>query len=288
MTGFGRASMDAPFGNLSVEIQSVNRKYLEVFISLPKELSKFEPEVRKWIGESISRGQVSLRLFLIPNAQALEALVPDLSLLKKWKKKWEKLAKELDLGAKAIDLSFLMQYLPVQTKQDFASDENLPIVRKCVEDAIGHLLKMKAKEGKVLTQDLSSRLKNLIQMLATVEKHTPDAAKKMRQKLFEKMEEVLKLGPDLEERLLREVALFAERVDVTEEITRLGSHFTLFQELLGSKEAVLGRKMDFLIQEMGREINTIGSKATDAKIAHLVVSMKSELEKMREQIQNLE
>lgn len=283
MTGFGRSILDAPYGRLVIELQSVNRKYLEVFVSLPKELSRFEPEVRKWVAETISRGQVSVRIFLIPNVGAVHNLLPDPSLLKELKKGWEKIAREVGTDPAEISLSFLTQYLPA--RQEVKEEDSAPL-KKGMDEALEGLLKMKKSEGKALAQDLSLRLKLLEKGIAHVEEFSPDATRKMREKLIEKMNEVLKMGPDVEERLLREVALFAERVDVTEEITRFKSHIEQFREML--KGGAVGRKMDFLIQEMGREVNTIGSKSMESKISHLVVEMKSELEKMREQIQNIE
>lgn len=286
MTGFGRAILDAPFGRLTVEIQSVNRKYLEVFVSLPKEFSRFEHEVRKWVGDAVSRGGVSVRIFLIPTLNAVEGLLPNVEVLKGLKKAWEKIAREIGSDPQLIDLPFIMQHFPSQPRQDVASDDDLEGLNKCVSEALKAFIAMKQTEGKALSLDLAGRINELERMLDEVEKHAPDATKKMRQKLFEKMEELLKSGPEVEERLLREVALFAERVDVTEEITRFRSHTAQFKSLL--KGGIVGRKMDFLIQEMGREVNTVGSKSMEAKIAHLVVEMKSELEKIREQVQNLE
>lgn len=286
MTGFGRAVVDAPFGRLTVEIQSINRKYLEIFVSLPKEFSRFEHEVRKWVGDAVSRGSVSVRIFLIPSSQGVEGLLPDVEILKGLKKGWEKIAREVGADPKRVDLPFIMQYFPIQPKQEIASDEDLAGLHRSMNEAIKALVLMKQTEGKVLAQDIAGRVKELERMIDEVEKHTPDATQKMRQRLFEKMEEVLKSSPEVEERLFREVALFAERVDVTEEITRFRSHATQFKSLL--KGGIVGRKMDFLIQEMGREVNTVGSKAMEAKIIHLVVEMKSELEKIREQVQNIE
>lgn len=288
MTGFGRAIFDAPFGRLTAEVQSVNRKYLEVFVSMPKEFARFEIEVRKWIGENISRGQISVRIFLNPNGEAVEHLLPDISLLKALKKGWDKAAKALKTDTDKVDLPFIMQYLPIGPKQDLGKEEDLEALRRCVKKAIEGLLKMKQAEGKALAQDLAGRLKKIERMIVEVEKLAPNAAQKMREKLQERLLEALKPGAELEERLLREVALFAERVDISEEITRLFSHIAQFEELLSPKQTSTGRKMDFLIQEMGREVNTIGAKSMEAKISHLVVELKSELEKMREQIQNIE
>lgn len=284
MTGFGRTVLEAPFGRLTVEIQSVNRKYLEVFISLPKEFSRFEPLLRKWVSDAVSRGQISVRIYLTPTANAIEELLPDIEVLKGLKKGWDKIAKQVGIDPKEVDLAFLMNYLPVLPSEP--SDEDLATLKKCALEAIHALVAMKQTEGKALARDLSERIKELERMIQEVEKHAPDATEKMRQKLFEKMEEILKSSPEMEERLLREVALFAERVDIAEEITRFRSHIAQFKTLL--KEDIVGRKMDFLLQEMGREINTIGSKSMETKISHLVVEMKSELEKMREQVQNIE
>jgi len=147
---------------------------------------------------------------------------------------------------------------------------------------------MKKVEGAALAKDLKGRLKALLVYIQKIEKYAPDATKKMRKKLQEKMEELFKMDDSFEERLLKEIAIFAERVDIAEELTRFHSHLTQFSGLLNPKGAVVGRKMDFLIQEMGREVNTIGSKSMESKISHLIVDMKSELEKMREQIQNIE
>lgn len=285
MTGFGRATLDAPFGKLIVEIQSVNRKFLEIFVSLPKEFGRFELEMRKWISELVSRGQVNVRLFLIPNE---EALLPDAKMLIGLKKGWEKISKQLGYDSDVVDLRFLMQVAPSMQKVEFARDEDALLLKKCVDEALDGLLQMKKAEGKALAQDMMKRLKELERKLDAIEKLTPDATARMREKLVEKMKDILKPGHETDDRLLREVALFAERVDVTEEITRLRSHFSQFKTMLDSKEGTVGRKMDFLIQEMGREVNTIGSKSMESKIAILVVDLKSELEKMREQIQNIE
>lgn len=286
MTGFGRAVLEAKLGKLTVEIQSINRKYLEVFVSLPKEFGRFESEIRKWVGEKISRGQVSVRIFLSPSAEGLTASLPDVKMLKELKKHWEKIAKALNTDPQEITLPFLIQNLPTQPRQELSSEADLAPLKSCVSKALDGLLKMKETEGKALASDLQDRLKILEKHLKAIEKHAPDATKKMRQKLAEKLQEVFEPGVEMDERLLREVALFAEKVDVTEEITRFHSHISQFKGVL--KEGGAGRKMDFLIQEMGREINTIGSKSLESSISRLVIDVKSELEKMREQIQNLE
>lgn len=288
MTGFGRALSNIEAGKIIVEIQSVNRKYLEVFVSVPKEYSRFEHEVRKWVSERIGRGQVSVRVHLVPGMKSFEALLPDKTLLLELKKRWQKLAKQLGYNQKTIDLSFLMQQMPLQADAVFADEKDLPSLRQCVEEALASLLQMKRKEGKALAQDLAKRLAQLQKNAGAIKALAPDAANRMQSKLRERLEEVVKQKGELEEKLFREVALFAEKIDITEELTRLYSHFEQFEELLNPKAKSVGRKMDFLIQEMGREINTVSSKSADAKITRIVVEMKSDLEKMREQVQNIE
>lgn len=275
MTGFGRAAS----GALTVEIQSVNRKFLEVSVSLPREFSSFEQQIRKLIAEKISRGQVFVRIFITEEKFSL----PNTKLLKELKKHWQTIAKEVGTDPKEITLAFLLQNL--SSKPEISKKEE-GALEKVIESALEELLKMKKVEGKALAKDLSDKLQLLSKLLEKIEKHAPDATTRMRQRLSEKLSEIFQGGPEVEERLLREVAVFAEKVDIAEEITRLQSHFSQFKETL--KGEGVGRKMDFLIQEIGREINTIGSKSMESAITRLVVEMKSELEKMREQVQNLE
>jgi uncharacterized protein (TIGR00255 family) len=285
MTGFGRAVHETASGRLIVEIQSVNRKFLEVFVALPKEFSRFEHEVRKWVTEVVSRGQVNVRVFYVPGPSAVQKLLPDPESLSALKKAWEKIAKSAGFNPKSIDLAFILQHSPLQPKVDQASDTDLKILRACVDEALQALVKMKRKEGKALKEDLLKRIGLMEKSLSEIETLSKSAVKKMRDKLSERIKEVMQ--QDADERILKEVALFAEKVDISEEITRLKSHFAQSLETLRGAEPV-GRKMEFLIQEMGREINTIGSKTPESKVSYLVVEMKSELEKMREQIQNIE
>lgn len=289
MTGFGRALSDTKEGKLIVEIQSVNRKYLEVFVSIPKEYSRFEHEVRKWVSEQIGRGQVSVRIHFVPGLKSLETMLPDEQILLGLKKSWEKLAKKLKYKSDVIDLPFLLQQLPNQITGAVAEEKELSSLEKCVGEALVSLVQMKKKEGKVLALDLMKRLSEMRKRAKEVAGLAPEATGRMQTKLKDRMRDaLLQMTPELEERIFREVALFAEKIDVTEELTRLDSHFEQFAELLEPKSKSAGRKMDFIVQEIGREINTISSKSADAKIARIIVEMKSDLEKMREQIQNIE
>jgi uncharacterized protein (TIGR00255 family) len=287
MTGFGRSVVDAPFGRLIVEIQSVNRKHFELLVSLPKELLRFENNLRKWIAEQVLRGHVSVRIQLIVSQEILSNILPDEQVLKNLKSKWENLSQKLELDPKQIDLPFLLSQIPLTEKTDLFHDEDLPVLRVAVEEALNKLCSMKLEEGKALALDVRKRLQMISEMVCSIEESAPEFANRMRQKWVEKMSSLLGSDQTLDERILKEVALLAEKVDISEELVRLRSHFVQFEETLKAKGAI-GRKMDFILQELSREINTIGSKSCESKISCLVVEIKSELEKIREQIQNIE
>ncbi len=283
MTGFGRSVVDAPFGRLIVEIQSVNRKHFEVSLHLPKELFRFENEIRKWLRAKVFRGHLSLRLQVIPFKEAIG--FPDAELLKSVKTGWEGISKELGLDPKDVNLSFITAVMPQVEKKDLFEDDG-PL-KKCVEDALQNLLSMREEEGKALVEDILQRMQEIQKKVSSIEKLSPDASGKMREKLTEKMNALFTPDQSIEDRLLKEIALFAEKIDVSEELIRLKAHFGQLESCLKAEGSV-GRKMEFVLQEISREINTIGSKSLDAKIAHLVVETKSEIEKIREQIQNIE
>lgn len=288
MTGFGRAVVEAPFGKLVVEIQSVNRKHLEVFISLPKEFSRFENELRKLVSSQVLRGLVTVKVYFIPSLEMVKGLLPDAKMLQALKKGWEKLAVSLGYKKASVDLPFLLQQLASLPSIPSASEKDFVPLKRCLERALKAHLDMKRQEGKALVKDIQERLGSMEKGIHAIEKLAPEAVVKQRQKLKERMEEVLMPHAQLDERLLREAALFAERVDIAEEITRFRSHLSQYRDVLQGKAEGTGRKMDFLVQEIGREVNTIGSKSMEAKISHWVVEIKSELEKVREQIQNIE
>ncbi len=286
MTGFGRGIVEASFGRVVIEIQSINRRYLEMTCYLPKEWVSFEGVIRRKIGEEVSRGQVSVRLQLIPSATFLRQLLPDPKRLRSLNEEWKAIVEEAGISPKEIDLRFLLESLPQAEKGSFGEEVH-PFLEQALGEALEALSKMRREEGAVLCRDIGSRLQEIKQRLLLIEEFSPEATSRMREKLLEKMKIIWPDGTLLDERIAREIALFAEKVDITEELVRLHSHLTQFEGALKEKKAI-GRKLDFLIQEMGREINTIGSKCAEAKVAHLVIEMKSDLEKIREQVQNIE
>jgi uncharacterized protein (TIGR00255 family) len=289
MTGFGRSVVSSNLGKIIIEITSINKRFLEVNIFLPRSVAFFEHEIRKWIEEKISRGQITVRCEYSPSGKSIESFLPDVEFLKNLKKGWEKVSKDVGYKKEEISLEFLLQqikYGPSEKIQDITSFRNLLV--KAVNSATKNLLSMKSKEGKILLVDMEKRIRFITKELLNIKKLAPCTKEDFAKKIKLKLEEIFKDKEDYEDRLLKEVAMFAEKIDITEEITRLDLHLKQFLSLLKSKQEVIGRKLDFLLQECMREANTMSAKASDAKISNGVVEIKSELEKIKEQIQNIE
>lgn len=291
MTAYSRASGSSPLGRLVVEIHSVNRRMLDMSPSLPKELLRFDVEVRKWLGEWLERGQITVRASLQSEGLSGNLFPSYSSQLKALKEGWDKLAKELGYASeKTIDLPFLvsqMQWTP-STEIDEKEEAVRDSLKGVVEDALQQLMKMKETEGKSLASDIQKRLKLIEENLAAIELIKEQPLAHYRKKLIDRLKEVDHLHGEAEERVLREVALLAEKLDVTEELIRLCTHLEQFRRHLASQEKAIGRTLDFLTQEMHREINTLGSKSADSEISSYVIKIKSELDKIREQVQNIE
>lgn len=283
MTAYSRAISSEIDGlKWTVEIHSVNRKTLDVNLYLPRDLLFLDIELRKIIQQSLQRGQVTVKV----NFEKEKQSGAELPLLKKLKSGWEKTAKELGFPKDAITLPFLLSQID-QVSLDVYGTKIQTELKKTVGNALDGLIKMKEVEGKALAADLLKRIKLLKDNVSAMEKLSAKAPELYREKLLERLKVILKESLD-DERVLREVALFAEKADVTEEVTRLKSHLVQFGDLLKSKGESIGRTLDFLIQEILREINTISSKSADLAQTQLAVSSKAELEKIREQVQNIE
>ena len=287
MTAFGRATKTTDVGRFSVEIQTLNRRHLEMNLSLPRTLNRFELELRKCLSKQLERGQVNVFIGWREEGKESISMTPNLPLAHAVKEAWEKIREEVGI-IEAVPLSVLAGERDMLLFEEPITDEKhfLSMLLGAVEEALSHVVEMRGQEGKELKRDLEVRLKALEKSIEEIEILSPEAAKKQREKLTKVVEELFSKTSENEERILREIALFAERVDITEEIVRFRSHLGQFQKLL--EDTGRGKTLEFLLQELGREINTIGSKASDAAVAHLVVSVKGEIEKMREQVQNIE
>ena len=290
MTGYGRGECTAKGASITVELNSVNRKQAEVSLSVPSELESIEPDLRDLILASVSRGRVSGRVVLqYTGSSRASAVAVNETQAKAYRRELSKLAKSLEIPDN-LSLDSLLR-LPgvLESAQPILDAKAFRApVKSALGQALEGLLSMREKEGGILGRDLAKRLAKLRRIVKRVAKLAPDVLKHHRERLIERLKKTNVEVPDMDDdRLLREIVYYTDRTDITEELTRLGSHFVQLEECL-SDVVPVGRKLDFLAQEMFREINTIGSKANDANISSEVVTLKTELEKIREQVQNVE
>jgi len=290
MTGHGRGEAARDGFKVTVEISSVNRKQSEISLNLPRELDVLEAPIRDLLNRKIARGRLTVRVTLHSSSGRESARMHiNAAMAKAYALELRKLAKSLKLSGE-LTLDQLLRAPGVfQTDEELAeADAMWPAVEKALVTALAALIKMRQREGAHLAQDLATRVQVMSQSAARIQKQAPQSAERYRQQLTERIKSAGLTAPAADdERLLREVVLFADRSDITEELTRLQSHFQQFDDCRKSTEPV-GRTLDFLAQEMNREINTIGSKANDSLISREVVTLKAELERFREQAQNVE
>ncbi|MGA9226675.1 MAG: YicC/YloC family endoribonuclease [Mesobacillus sp.] len=287
MTGFGRSKADSERFSVNVEVKTVNHRFCEFHIRMPRQLLKTEEKIKKKLGEHIKRGRVEVFVTLEGEGivsrsvhidwQALDELVHHISEIKNR----YGITGEIELR----DLVNRDEIIHIEEKET-ENEELEQLVLAAIQDAGTQLVQMRLLEGKVLESDVSQNIQQLKGNLSKVKQFAPDVVEQYRDRLNKKMADFLDGQAD-ESRILTEVAFFADKADISEEITRLESHVIQFTEIMKANEP-LGRKLDFLLQEMNREVNTIGSKANDSRIAREVVEMKSLLEKVKEQVQNIE
>ncbi|MGH7952254.1 MAG: YicC/YloC family endoribonuclease [Limisphaerales bacterium] len=290
MTGYGRGECARDGFKITVELGAVNRRQSEISVNLPRELEMLETPVRDAINRQIARGRVTVCISVHTAEGKISARMHiNERLAKSYATELGKLAKQLKLSS-GVSLDQILRAPGV-----FQSDEELveadkiwPVVEKALKQSLAALVKMREREGAHLAQDLTARIRIMRQSVEKVQKQAPLTAENYRQNLIARIKSagIENVAPD-DERLLKEIVLFADRSDISEELTRLQSHFQQFEDCRKSSEPV-GRTLDFLAQEMNREINTIGSKANDAVISREVVTLKAELEKFREQAMNVE
>jgi uncharacterized protein (TIGR00255 family) len=288
MTGYGRGETDHAGTKFTVELNSVNRKQSDVVINLPRDLAELEPRVRQTINESISRGRTNATISLHSGENGARNLALNTELARSYHEAMHALQKELNAPGE-INISTILQAPGVMRFPEQAQNaENAwPPVERALRTALTDLIKMRECEGKHLAKDLIHRLKAIRKKLKEVRAMHPDVVKRYRATLLDRIQKAgLPIAGD-DERMLKEITFFADRADVSEELTRLDSHLAQFAHHLRSKEPV-GRTLEFITQEIFRELNTLGAKANDAVISQRVIACKAELEKIREQLQNLE
>ena len=288
MTGFGRGESQGDGVTWLAECSSVNRKALEVVVSLPRELAELENNVRNQVSAFVSRGRVNVTIKRDTGSVTESHLKVDEHLASQYLKALRGMADKFALSAAptAADITRWPGVFELQ-EAETGPESAWPSIEKALDAALGQLVTMRGREGAHLKSDIESRLGILAGLLDAVTRLAPEVAMHYRKLLLQRLQDAGMPLPLDDERLLKEIALFADRCDVSEEITRAGSHLKQYAVYLAAKEP-MGRSMDFLTQELAREFNTIGSKANNAEIAHLVVAAKTEIEKIREQVQNVE
>jgi uncharacterized protein (TIGR00255 family) len=288
MTGYGRGECSQRGFKVTVEVSSVNRKQTEIVANLPRELEVLEAQLRDEINHRVARGRLTARVSVHAAGVAGKSII-NTALAKSYARELRALAKSLHL-ADGITLDLLARAPGVlQPAEEITPAEELwPAISKALRTALDILLKMREREGAWLAKDLVARAARMRAGVGRVRKLAPRSAERYRTQLMARIKTAGLDTPTLnDERLAKEVFLFADRSDISEELTRLESHFQQFNDCVKSKEPV-GRTLDFLAQEMNREVNTLGSKANDSAISREVVLLKAELEKFREQVQNVE
>ncbi|HEX9777089.1 MAG TPA: YicC/YloC family endoribonuclease [Geopsychrobacteraceae bacterium] len=287
MTGYGRGRAQVGEIAFSVEIRAVNHRYGDINIKAPRLLLPYEGEIKKQVGAALKRGKIDVFVSQEPTAAAATLPVLNKPVARAYLQAFKEIQQEYNLSNGA-SLELLVAQKDVLVLQESSFDEEQ--LRQCLKqalcDALGALVLMRDREGEATRIDISERLAQMAQLLEQIEARAPRVPIEWQQKLQERLARYGEEGAD-PQRIAQEIALFADRCDISEEVVRFKSHLEQFADLLDAGEPV-GRQMDFLIQELNRETNTMGSKSNDAVLTRQVVTIKAELEKIREQVQNIE
>ncbi|NLL63165.1 MAG: YicC family protein [Ruminococcaceae bacterium] len=288
MTGYGHAQIETDSLFVSVEMKSVNHRYFELYPRVPRAYGFLEEKIKSYLLNRISRGKIECNVSI--EALDLDDVVVRVnhSLAKAYLNALTELAETYELrnDISATSLTRYGEILSVH-KDEIDTETIWEVVKGVLEQATNSFIEMRECEGEKLKEDIFSRIVSIEEMINSIEKRSPETIKEYNEKLKARIRELLEDVTVDEQRLLTEVAIFADKVAIDEELVRLRSHLEQLREMFEETTAV-GRKMDFLVQEINREVNTIGSKATDLEINKIVVEIKAEAEKIREQVQNIE
>ena len=288
MTGFGRAEMSVGTRDIIVEIKSVNHRYFEFSCRTGRGYSFLEDKLKKYVGSRVSRGKVDMYVSITENDDTAVEVELNKPLASGYIKAMRSLVEEYgvkdDISVSTLSrLGDIFQISRPPADEDAVWND----VKTAVDEALSHFVAMREAEGEKLTADILSRAETIINIVGEIEERSPITVQEYRDRLYTKLSEVLQSANIDDQRILTEAAIFADKVAVDEETVRLRSHFDQMKSFLESNQPV-GRKLDFIVQEMNREANTIGSKVNDSALAHKVVEIKGEIEKIREQVQNIE
>jgi uncharacterized protein (TIGR00255 family) len=288
MTGFGRGEAIGHGKKFTVELKSVNHRFAEVILRMPKQIFSLEEKSRRVVLERVSRGRVDGYVSMEQFSERIPTVKVDKALASSYYKAMGELLKELEM-ADSVRADHIFHLPGVVAVEEPAEDaaQWWPVLEEAIRAAVDSLIDMRENEGNRLKDDLLARLGKIMKMTSEIESRSPLVVEEYRERLTQRLQDWLADTVLDMNRVMAEVVLFAEKSSINEEIIRLYSHVVQASESLGGTEPV-GRKLDFILQEMNREVNTIASKSSDIQISGYVVEMKSELEKIREQVQNLE
>ncbi len=289
MTGFGRGTFSDNGKEFTVEIKTVNHRYIDFYIKLPRQIGYLEERVREVASQSLFRGKVDIFISFEDRSDNSRSVTLDEPLASAYIQAVEKLKKKYSLKDD-LSVSLISRFpdvLRIEKNED--DEEHLwSVLKNALDLAIASLLQMREKEGNELRNSLLQKADYMETIISDISHRSPQVVTEYKQKLEYRIKELLNQQTVDENRIAMEVAIFADRCGIDEELVRLGSHLTQLRDILNIKKQPIGRKLDFLVQEINREINTIGSKSNDIIITKNVLELKSEAEKIREQIQNME
>lgn len=289
MTGFGRCEVQEESRKFTVEIKSVNHRYLDANIRMPKKLNFFETAIRSLLKQSVQRGKVDIFITYEDLSEQQVSLKYNEVLAAEYLSYFEKMQEKFSLE-NDIRVSTLSRYPEVLTMEEQAVDEEelWKGLKKALDGAIRQFVETRTSEGEHLREDLIEKLDNMLKLVSCIEERSPQIIAEYRDKLETKVKELLADTQMEDSRIAAEVVIFADKICTDEEVVRLRSHIVHMKDTLVSDDSGIGRKLDFIAQEMNREANTILSKANDLEISNIGIELKTEIEKVREQIQNIE
>lgn len=288
MTGYGKGSLNIEEREYQVEIKSVNHRYLDISIKMPKTLSYLEEEIKKEISEKIKRGKIDVFITFENNSQEGRNIKINKELAKIYINQLKELAQEENISSniEVIDIAKFPDILTIKVDEKDEKIKNE--IKQVTKEATSKIIEMKSIEGQKIEQDLLARIEKIENKIEEISKKSTGLIEEYVVKLEKRIKEILKTEEVDKTRLAQEVVIYADKCSIEEEITRLKSHIYQFKNLIADNNETIGKKLDFIIQEMNRETNTIGSKANNLAITNGVIDIKTELEDIREQIQNIE
>ncbi|MEE8359594.1 MAG: YicC/YloC family endoribonuclease [Candidatus Omnitrophota bacterium] len=288
MTGFGKATTRSKYGIVTVEMRTLNHKFFELSAKMPNGLGQYEDKLKTIIHKKVKRGKVYLNIELSGQKNGASKVVINNDVAKRYKAELLRLKKQLKLqGAVSLDQIMGLPGVIVSEAPKAATDKYMPTLVEALNRALGRMVADRRKEGSALCRDLAKRVDSIGSGVEHIDKRSTLSVVKYKTHLANRIKELTGAKNVDKGRLAQEVALFAKNSDVSEELVRLKSHLSSFKETLGSRSEV-GKKLDFIAQELHREANTIASKCSDFKISKSVIQIKSDIEKIREQVKNIE